>query len=566
MTKEVRSCWPVAIAALIPAVLAACMGQPVDSRSDAPDPGDPGGGRPGFPGGPVVASGFLGGPVLHRLTLSQYRNVLSDLLGIDMVPAGLEIDLDARLNGLLSIGSTQQPMSPRATEQMEQVVNSMLTTLFADPQRRMQLVGCDPAQGACLGDFLSRFGRRAWRRPLSADEQRRLVTLAQMGTSKTNGDAWAGPRYAVAALLQSPHFVFRVELGTPDAADASRRMLTAYETASRLSFLLTNGGPDQGLLDAAAANKLGTSVEIEAQAMRLLSGPRAALAVEEFFEDYLNLGQLLQLSKLDAMFPTFNDALKQAMRTETLRTLRTLTFDENNPWASVFTTRSSFLSPELARFYNLARPSASGAGLTTKPDSSPRVGLLTHASLLATNAHASSTSPTLRGKFVRETLLCQSIPAPPDNVDTKLPETSPSIKTTRQKLEAHVADPACAACHQMMDPIGLALENFDAVGQYREDENGERIDTRGDLDGMMYEGPEGLANAVAQHPRLETCLVLMLMRHAAGSAAESSQEDQLRRLLEASAKSQRSSLRGLLLSLATSPAFRHVSALEGAQP
>ena len=133
------------------------------------------------------------------------------------------------------------------------------------------------------------------------------------------------------------------------------------------------------------------------------------------------------------------------------------------------------------------------------PASSPRVGILGQASLLAMNAHAATTSPTLRGKFVRQVLLCEAIPPPPANVNTTLPDTG-TAQTTRQKVEQHSTNPTCAACHKLMDPVGLALENFDAIGHYRDTENGHAIDASGELDGVQYAGPAGLAQAIAGHP------------------------------------------------------------------
>ena len=159
------------------------------------------------------------------------------------------------------------------------------------------------------------------------------------------------------------------------------------------------------------------------------------------------------------------------------------------------------------------------------PASSPRVGVLGQASLLAMNAHAATTSPTLRGKFVRQVLLCEAIPPPPANVNTTLPDTG-TAQTTRQKVEQHSTNPTCAACHKLMDPVGLALENFDAIGRFRDTENGHAIDASGELDGVQYTGPAGLAQAIAGHPNLPSCFVRTLYRQGSGTL-EAPEQDPL---------------------------------------
>jgi hypothetical protein len=247
------------------------------------------------------------------------------------------------------------------------------------------------------------------------------------------------------------------------------------------------------------------------------------------------------------------------MRTETLRTLRTLLFERELDFRDVFTTGTTFVDAELAELYGVRRPSGSGFAEVTLPASGERAGLLTHASFLATHAHPGRTSPTRRGKFIRESLMCQSIPAPPPNVNTALPEMG-SARTLRDKLDAHRSNPACAGCHTLMDPVGLALERFDGVGAYRQTDNGVTIDASGDLDGMPFDGARGLGMALARDPDVASCFARTVLRYARG-ALEDPSETALVDALNARFASARYSLRALMLAVVEQSAFRSMGAL-----
>jgi hypothetical protein len=528
-------------------------GQPGDPPRDPADPRDP-----AAPPAPVPGKPALGEAALRRLTSEQYRNALVDLLGLSAAEAApLQLAEDARLSGLLSIGAAVTSVSGRATELFEQAADQVGARLFADSARRAALLGCDPAAGTCLETFLARFGRRAFRRPLAAEELERYLAVARTGATKA-GDPWAGARTAVVALLQSPHFLYRVELGQAEPGDPTRLRLGAFEVASRLAFFVTNRPPDDQLLDAAQQDRLGDE-QLAEHARRLLASPHAVAAVESFYDDYLDLGSLATLAKDAAAFPMFTDAIKADLRAETVRTLRTLTFDEERDFRTVFQDRTTFLTPALARFYGL--PAPAGGATARAETAAERAGLLMQASLLALHAHDSHTSPSRRGKFVRETLLCQTIPDPPPNIETNLPPASGALDTTRKRVEAHVANPACSGCHALMDPIGLALENFDAVGRYRTTEGGAPIDAHGALDGKDFTGPLGLAEAVAAHPEVPACFAATILRQASGGLLVGEKElvaDLGRRFEEG-----RFNVRALLLAVVSHPAFRFVRPSQG---
>lgn len=538
-------------------------GSPMGGGTLGTMPGTPGtsgsptsGGTPGTLGTPAT---LMGEASLHRLTTDQYKAALEDLFGASNVAkVPIDIEPNVRLSGLVAIGSSRVALSQRGTEQNETVITRMVATVFDDPTKRPPFVGCDAAQPTCANDFVTRFGRRAWRRPLDADEVKRYVALAQLGATKL-ADPWAGLRYAAMALLQSPHFLYRVEIGQSDPTNQGRRVLGPYEVASRLAFFLTNRGPDDVLLGAAGAGQLKTPKDVLAQAQRLMTSPRVPTALETFFEDYLGLNNFSEVVKTST---TFTPALRDGMLQETKRTLRVLTFDEGQDYRSVLNTKVAFVTPDLAKLYGMPAPLGTGLVRTTQPAGSPRAGILAQGSLLALSSHPGATSPTLRGKFIRETLLCVGIPDPPGNVNTDLPEQAAKTKTTRQRLEAHAQNPQCAGCHALMDPLGLALENFDTIGRFRDVENGLPIDASGEIDGTKFSGPVGLADAVAGHANLPGCFATAMLRHAAGSALDTSVEMPLTAEIEKQFKDDQFAVKSLMLRIAGHPVFAYVKALD----
>jgi len=542
-------------------VCAACTGDIGDSDSESGSKSEVGS-DPGASttGGSVAVTpqaliGSLGNSVLRTLTSFEYRNSIRDLLGKASADK-VVLEPDVQLNGLTAIGSSSLAVSARATELYEQSATDLADLLLSDTTARKNLVGCDPAASGCIDTFLGNFGSRLWRRPLSSQELARYKTLASAATASLT-DPWEGVRYALHGLLQSPNFLYRAELGTPEAGGSGRLVLNDYELASRLSYFLLGTTPDAELLTAAAAGTLSESRAT--QVTRLLALPSATTSVQNLFGEYLGLARLDATTKLGSLFPAFTDSLKAAMRTETTLTLTTLAFQQNADFRSLFTTHTSYVNSELGTLYGVSATSGGTFGTVTFPASSPRVGLLGQASLLAMNAHAATTSPTLRGKFVRQVLLCEAIPPPPANVNTTLPDTG-TAQTTRQKVEAHSTNATCAACHKMMDPVGLGLENFDAIGRYRDTENGNAIDASGDLDGVKYSGPAGLAQAVADHPNLPSCFVRTLYRQGSGTL-EAPEQDPLITALTSQFSTGGYQVRAFLGALVNHDAFTHVTPL-----
>jgi hypothetical protein len=225
----------------------------------------------------------------------------------------------------------------------------------------------------------------------------------------------------------------------------------------------------------------------------------------------------------------------------------------------MLTTRTTFVNPNLAAIYGIPAPDIEGFAYLEHPESSQRVGILTHASFLALHAHAVSSSATLRGKAVRLTLLCQTIPAPPVDVDPSIPEPSGEAVTLRDRVAEHLENPSCAGCHSLTDPIGLSLENFDGLGRWRDTEHGALIDATGSLDGVDFEDPVGLAHTVREHPDFSLCLIRTLARYANGRM-ETSAENAWVHTLDARFMDHDYRLLPMVRELVASPLFRQAGA------
>ena len=494
---------------------------------------------------------------MRRLTASQRERTLKDVFGDEtLVPPIAEPEVSQ--GGLIAVGASSASFSPRGVGSVEEMSFTVAEQVFAEASARAHLVPCTPSavrDDACAATTLDALGLRLWRRPLSAEERIELVDFAGLAAERL-GDFYQGLEFGVARLLQSPHFLFRTEVGEADPLRPERRRYTGYELASRLSFFLWNTGPDAALLDAAASGTLHTRDGLMEQTDRLLASPRAREGLRHFFDDYLGLEKLGKLSKDPTIFEHYTSALRGDAREETLRLMEYLVFDLEADIREMLTTNISFINPNLAAIYGIPAPDTDGFAYVEQPADSQRVGILTHASFLALHAHAVSSSATLRGKAVRLILLCQDIPAPPVNVDTAIPEPSGDALTLRDRVAEHLQNASCAGCHRLTDPIGLSLENFDGLGRWRDQDNGADIDASGELDGTAFEDPMGLAHAVREHPNFVPCLVKTMGRYANGRIEER-EERALLDTLEARFVGHEYQVLPLVRELIASPLFRH---------
>lgn len=295
----------------------------------------------------------------------------------------------------------------------------------------------------------------------------------------------------------------------------------AYTRASRLSYLLWNTTPDDELLRAAETGALLKPAGLQAQIDRLTASPRLEEGVEAFFDDMLQLELFEHQSKDPTHFPKYSQVLATQAREQTLRTVVDLLVHKNGDYRDIFTSRDTFMTRGLAMVYKTPFASKTDWAPYTFPAGSGRSGVLTQISFLSLFSHPARSSPTKRGVALNEIFLCEITPAPPGDVDfSQVNGDAATVKkTVRLRLEAHATDETCASCHSMVDPPGLALERFDSLGEYREFENGERIDVKAEMDGQTFEGAAGLGMLLRENPRAPACLARNLFASGAGRSA-----------------------------------------------
>jgi hypothetical protein len=500
-----------------------------------------------------VLPAFAPAPLRPRLLLArQYRNAIADLLGTDAA-AAVSPPRDVPVNGLSAIGATQLAISSSSIDTYE--TNAYLAAQAALTTRRSALITCAPtsiSDATCMRTLAQRFVPRAFRRPATQTELDRWTQLG-VTVATAYGQFDRGVEFMLAGLLQSPAFLYIDEVGTPDVADATRRQLTEWELASRLSFFLTNAPPDDDLLAATANGVLADEAGVRAQARRLLQKPQAREAMTDLFGELLDLSHLDHLAKDAQTFPGFQSVLGASMRQETQRTLVDLGFDNPTDFRQLFTRRTTFVDGPLAQHYGLGAVS----GWTTVQLPPERAGIFTQASFLSLQSHPSANSPTYRGRFIRERLLCSTIPAPPPEVSTTLPEPPTGTRyTLRQRVEQHMQSASCSGCHKMMDPIGFAFEGFDAIGKRQTMDNGLPVDSSGSLDlrGEYTDAP-GLMKALHDDPRVMACLTRVLYRQGVGHVDLETEARPLRAAEEAFIASGYK-YQSLLEALVASEAFR----------
>lgn len=546
---------------LISAVVAfalACVDPPsTGDTSDVVDDDDRGPGPAPRPGAFVPAEARL-----RRLLSFQYRNSIRDLLG-EGAAAVVDPPADVPLNGFVSVGAATLSMSPTDVEKLE-------ASAFAAAEQAVHGGGdasfrvCSPVSfddADCTDQTIAAFGRRAFRRPLTGEELARWGQVARQAAT-AYGDFDMGLEFAFAGILQSPHFIYQVEIGVPLDGTQSPRPLTGYELASRLSFFLLGTTPSTELLDAAGRGELDTreGVRLHARALLAESGARAAL--QQFFAEKLDFGVLRSVSRPG----TGVESVRAAMEQETLRFIDDIVWERNADARELFTGRFTYVNDALASFYGLPLPGQGDAMVRVDLEDSDRAGLLTQGAFLARFAHERHTSPTLRGKFIRESVLCQAVPAPPGDVNTVLPEpTAQDLpRTTRDRLEIHMSEPRCAGCHSMMDPLGFALEGYDQAGRRRTHEAGLPINAASEVDGQPVSGAGELGRVLAENADATTCLVRNLFRHASGHIEQPTEDPSLFLVAEAFEDSGYR-LQDALVEIVTSDAFRLVVKPEGAE-
>jgi uncharacterized protein DUF1592/uncharacterized protein DUF1588/uncharacterized protein DUF1587/uncharacterized protein DUF1595/uncharacterized protein DUF1585 len=458
---------------------------------------------------------------LRRLTRFEYANTVRELLHVDSALAR-DLPADEVTNGFDNNAGVLT-VSALHAEKYVLVSEALAKTAV---QNLAALTICDPAttgEEACARDFAQRFGRRAFRRPITTVDEQALMTAYAAG--RTGGTHAEGIEVMIRAALQSPDFLYRLEM--PSANEAGQRVvpLTQYELATRLSYLVWASGPDDALLDAAANGALGTKEQVGAKAREMLADPKARISIANFFGQWTSTNRLEITTKNTMLFPAFTTELRDAMARELPAFLNDVLFSGDHSLGTLLTSPVAFVSGPLAALYGVSAPSGSETMpmRVALPANQDRAGILTQAGFLSVQGHPDQTSPVLRGKFVRAMMLCQPPQPPPDDVNISVPEVDPNA-TARERFGAHLsAGDSCYGCHVAMDPIGLAFEHFDAMGRFREMDGGKAIDVSGEIfdatDPSLagpFQGVRELAEKLAGSVQVRNCLATQWFRFASG--------------------------------------------------
>ena len=443
---------------------------------------------------------------LARLTRLQYQRTVTEIFGealvadvnFDLLPADGRIgrfesnaDLDVNIDSVDAYRIVAEDVGEAAGP------------------RAATLLGCDESP-ECVEAFISDYGRRIYRRSLAAAEVGVFVQF--WNTARSEGDLADAMRLTVAALLQTPDFLYRLEKGEP-GDDGDVRRLTGEEVASRLSFFLWQSGPDEALLDAAAAGDLDTRQGVLEQAERMLADRRADDTLVRFHTTWLGIDALeTQLVDLER-FPEY-DALRDDMLDETRRFILHVFRDDDASLTTLFSADYSFASPELAAFYGNGVASVEGDGRIAL-DGRQRRGLLTHASYLTSHARSPERAAIYRGRSLLVDVFCQQL-IPPDNVDTAI--EFDTTRPAREQIENATAGPACAGCHQFINPLGFLFENYDGIGHWRTTEGEYPVEAAAevvgtDIDGEYAKATELMAR-LGESPDVAECVARQWMRFA----------------------------------------------------
>ncbi len=499
------------------------------------------------PGGGDV--GAVGADIMHRLNQTEYRNTTRDLLGTQLDPAA-NFPADDVSFGFDNISQVLS-VSPLLFELYEQAAQGLAAEVL-NTGIRDSIVFCDPSLASCRSDVFRELASRAWRRPASEEEVTRLQSLFDVALNEGEG-VEEGLELAIRGILLSPHFIYRPELAD-DPLSAQPRLLNDYELASRLSYFLWSSMPDQTLFEAAANGSLRDETQLGAQVDRMLSDPKAQALVDNFAGQWLRIRSLEDHVPDYASFPEWDGALRDAMGQEAK-----LFFGEflrgNVSMDELLLTDFTFLNDRLAEHYGLPFDLGSQLERVDLDASDPRFGLLTLGSLLTVTSTPIRTSPVKRGVWILEQLLCSEPPPPPPGVEG-LPEGDMSSGSLRDRLELHRADPTCASCHNLMDPLGLGLEHYDAIGSFRTEDDGFPVDASGQLiDGQAFSNAREMAALIQQDERFDHCIVEKLFTYALGRPVASSEQPFAEAIAEEFAQSG-SELPELIKLIVTSEPFR----------
>lgn len=576
LLKRLSLRWPRAALGIAALALAACD----ESPAAPPDTGQPDTAvvpdtivpeatpetevTPEEPKRPAHCTGVLSpGPApLRRLTKTEYNNTVRDLLGDDSRPADafppeettLGFDNNASGRGVSQIHIERYML---AAEQL--VTNAMAN-------HRDLIIPCDPHDipaDLCASRTIERFGKLAFRRSLTAAEKARFQSYFETLYVEDGFDGAIATIFEM--MLQSPHFLYRAEVGEPDTDGDGVVALTGPEIATRLSYLIWNSGPDDILVAAGETGVLSTAEGIRSQVLRMLDDPRSHEAVLHFHRQWLELTKLNDTYKDTELFPEFDEALKARLKEETERFIDHVVWDGEGDLTTLLSASYSIIDPMLAEHYGAEYPETPPGqrpGFTKVPlDPEQRAGLFTQGAIMSVQAKYNQTSPVLRGKFVREQMLCQHLAPPPANINITPPDLDPNL-TTRERFRQHSDSTECSGCHKKMDPLGLTFEHYDPLGRWRDDESPTLpIDSSGeilftwDVDGPVANAVE-MAKRLATSEEVQQCYATQWFRYTHGRDAGFADECNVFDLMQAF-KASGWNIKALIVALTQTEAFRY---------
>jgi hypothetical protein len=496
-----------------------------------------------------------GNAYVRRLTAWEYANTVADVLnvtGVDMT--GLPSDI--RANGF-SNDSAGQLADVDHAGHYQVVADTVGAALSKTPTWVARFAGCTQTAASCRDQVVGALGLHLFRRPATTAEITSFGALFDAAVAAGKATVADAAVVVVRAMLQSPQFLYRLEDQVPPSPGAVARPINNYELASRLSYLIWSSAPDDALLAAAGANQLSSSDQVRAQVARMIALPHAREVAQRYFREYFSIDDLDN----ETRGPAFTPALAADMKKETLDDVGDQLWDKGQSILSMLTTKTTLVTPALAKFYGLGAPSADGHYAL---DAVGRIGMLTHAGVLTINGTANFPI-VYRGLFVLRKLLCLDVPAPPAGVTAMQSTLAPDTVSDRAKSDARLANEPCKSCHGQFDPNAYAFEPFDTMGALQtKDVNGNAVRQDGWLTvrggtNVPYTTLADYMNVLTKDSRVPACIDTHATQFAWGRAMVAADQCMLEDINARMSASKNQNMADLIVAIASSPYFGYTA-------